>query len=109
MRKAQTVLIHLVNALIGYLTIPFSILGFVLTTNSSKGWDVQNDDGVIFIPLGIVVLLIVVVLFTANVLKIVYYQKSKAMNVFLHQYIKNISYFIGVFLYLLQLGIHNLK
>lgn len=42
----------------GYFLIPIIILGFILATNSSKGWHIENEDGAVLIPLGIVLLII---------------------------------------------------
>lgn len=42
----------------GYLLIPVLYLGFILATNSAKGWDVKNADGLLFVPIGIIFLII---------------------------------------------------
>mgnify|MGYP000011809652 FL=1 len=42
----------------GYFLLPMIMLGFILATNSSKGWQINNEDGLVLIPLGIVFLII---------------------------------------------------
>ncbi len=46
------------NALIGFLFQVVCRLGFLLATNSSKGWDVANPDADMFIPFGIILLIL---------------------------------------------------
>ena len=45
------------NLVAGYFLIPAAYLGFLLATNSSKGWNVQNKDGLLFVPIGVLLLI----------------------------------------------------
>ena len=42
----------------GYLLIPGLCFGFIVATNSTKGWNVENNDGLLFVPIGIMFLII---------------------------------------------------
>lgn len=102
MGKIRTIFIYLINFIVGYLSVPFYILGFLLAMNSSKGWNVQNDDGKIFIPLGVMILLVFTVIAIANILKIInHYTERKVLDRFLNEYLKSTAYFIGIIIYLL--------
>lgn len=48
---------HSLHLVLGFLFIPGLYLGFILATNSSKGWNVNDVDGVMFIPVGIILIL----------------------------------------------------
>ena len=51
----------------GYLLIPGVYLGFILATNSAKGWNIQNDDGLLFIPIGVLLLILLLLIIIAYI------------------------------------------
>lgn len=58
MNKFLKLIKAMFSLVLGYFLIPIIILGFILATNSSKGWHIENEDGAVLIPLGIVLLII---------------------------------------------------
>lgn len=92
MKKLIRIVIYCINLFIGYLTVPLTMGGFIIATNSSKGWNVQDEDGKIFIPLGILILLLLLLIFALNIIKIFYYKKRKEKKNFLNNVIKSSAY-----------------
>lgn len=64
MKKILLVLKNILWTVIGFFFIPFSVLGFLLATNTTKGIGVYNEDGKLFIPVGILLLTILIVFCT---------------------------------------------
>lgn len=92
------------NTVLGYLTIPGLLIGFLLATNSSKGWGVENKDGQIFIPLGILLLIVFVLLVIIKLFKSVKRIKNRSDN-FYFRYIQNNLFFVGMMIYLIHCAI----
>lgn len=67
MKKFIKVIKSMFSLIAGYFLIPSSYLGFILATNSSKGWNVQNNDGLLFIPVGILILILTLLIFSAHI------------------------------------------
>ena len=82
----------------GYLLIPGSYLGVILATNSSKGWNVKNDDGLIFVPIGIILLIISLLIIIAHTGCLFSAIKNKNRTKFLFAGL----YLLGIIVYLLN-------
>ncbi len=104
MKRFFVITAYCINLLVGYLTVPLTMGGFIIATNSSKGWNVQDEDGKIFIPLGILILLLLLLILALNIIKILCYKKIKEKKNFLNNAIKSSAYFAGILIYLLHYG-----
>ena len=71
MKKILLVLKNILWTVIGFFFIPFSVLGFLLATNTTKGIGVYNEDGKLFIPVGILLLAILIVFCTIRIVRLV--------------------------------------
>ena len=81
----------------GYFLIPVSYLGFILATNSTKGWNVKNDDGLLFIPVGIFFLIMSLVNSIAHCICLFYAIKNKNHS----KYLFVSLHLLGVIVYLI--------
>lgn len=83
-QKIKIVSFNILYLIIGYWSVSASILGFLLAANATKGWNVQNEDGEQFIPLGILLLLVLFVFLAVNIVCIIRYimnrKKDKEPN-----------------------------
>lgn len=77
MKKISAILKYIFNLIVGLLSIPMTFLGYILMTNSSKGSNVQNDDGLLFIPLGILILLVSLAVLIFNIIYPVLQKKER--------------------------------
>lgn len=102
MKKISAILKYIFNLIVGLLSIPMTFLGYILMTNSSKGSNVQNDDGLLFIPLGILILLVSLAVLIFNIIYPVL-QKKKGKMV---SYLPLVFYLSGIVAYLLYWGIN---
>lgn len=93
----------ILNLVCGCVTVPYLISGFLYATNTLKGVDVYNPDGEIFIPLGIIMLLIVVAFVVNQIIMIIRRKKSKSAERFLFKYSNNFLYIVGILLSVLML------
>lgn len=59
-KKILAVLVWIVYFVIGFIYPTAFSISFTLMTNSSKGWNVNDPDGELFVPLGIAAFLICV-------------------------------------------------
>ncbi len=82
----------------GYFLIPVLYLGFMLATNSTKGWNVKNEDGLLFVPIGII-LLIISLLIVINYIICLF---SAVKNKNRLGYLFFSSYFLGIIVYLVN-------
>ena len=102
MKKVFEILKGIINLIVGFLSIPAAFLGFILMTNSSKGWNVQNDDGLLFIPLGILILLVSLSVLTFEIINPILRKKKGKMV----SYLPLVFYLSGIVAYLLYWGIN---
>ena len=70
MKKALFVVKNILTAAVGFFTVPLFILGFLLATNSAKGFGTYDPDGMLFIPLGIVVLAALIAFLVLRIVKL---------------------------------------
>ena len=101
MKTIKIVLSYILNLSAGYWFEQLCIIGFLLTTNSTKGWNVANEDGIMFIPVGIIILLVTIAVFIAQIVKIYNYERGKGQNK-LFRYIKPAAFMTGLVVYLIQ-------
>ena len=91
---------------IGYWSITLAVINFLFAANATKGWNVQNEDGKSLIPLGIIALLILIAFFIINIVSIIRYiinrKKNNTPHKFLINNFKNVSYFIGLIIGIVQ-------
>lgn len=97
MNNIKAMLYAIINVVLGFITPFLSVLGFRLATNSLKGWDVYDPDGAMFIPVGIIMLLIVVAIIIKQISMIIRDKKSQKKD----KYINNIAYIIGIVCFVL--------
>lgn len=83
---------------LGYLLVPNLLLGFILATNSSKGWNVANEDGKLFIPLGIIILAVSLFAIGAYIFCLV----TAIINKNFSRYLFFGFYALGIIIYLIQ-------
>lgn len=102
MKKISVILKYIFNLIVGFLSIPMTFLGYILMTNSSKGSNVQNDDGLLFIPLGILILLVSLSVLTFEIINPIL-QKKKGKMV---SYLPLVFYLSGIVAYLLYWGMN---
>ena len=95
MKKIKIVLSYVLNFFAGYWFEQLCIVGFLFTTNSTKGWNVANEDGIMFIPIGIIILLVTIFALIVQIVKICNYERGKSQNQ-LFQYVKPAAYTIGL-------------
>lgn len=69
--KALSAINKTLNFLIGVFFIPLSLFGLMIATNSSKGWNVSDPDGKLFIPVGIFVLIFAVLWLAFTVIRMI--------------------------------------
>lgn len=89
------------NLASGYLLIPITDLGFVLATNSLKGWGVRDDDGELFVPLGIVLLIISIAIIVTCIVRLIFAIKKKNGKDYLFVGL----HFLGIIIFLICWGI----
>jgi len=82
--------------MLGYIFIPLLYLGFILATNSSKGWTVKNDDGLLFVPIGMIILIISLLIISIYIIRLLSAIKHKNHTNILFGFL----YLFGVVLYL---------
>lgn len=82
----------------GYLLIPGVYLGFILATNSAKGWNVQNDDGLLFIPIGIILLILSLLIIIAHIACLLSAIKNKNRT----RYLFFGLHLLGIIIYLIN-------
>lgn len=97
MNNIKAMLYAIINVVLGFITPYLSFVGFLFTTNSSKGWGINNPDGVMFIPVGIIMLLVVVAIIIKQISMIIRDKKSQKKV----KYINNIAYIIGIIWFVL--------
>ncbi len=100
MKTSKNILISLIGLIAGYLLIPLAGLGFILSTNSSKGWDVTDDDGIMFIPFGIILLVCAIAILVFYLLG---FRRKQDMefNVYVKKRISNVCFLFGIIAYLI--------
>lgn len=80
MNKIISLAICAFSLVSGYLLIPSLYFGFVVATNSTKGWNVKNDDGLLFIPLGVILLIVSLLVVIGHIICLI---KSKKREKYL--------------------------
>ena len=80
--------------------IPLAGLGFILGTNSSKGWGVTNDDGIMFIPFGIILLLCAIAILAYYLFGFRFKKDKKLVNI-LKKRIPSVCFLFGIVAYLI--------
>lgn len=88
----------LFSLVLGYLLIPGLYLGFILSTNSTKGWNVKNGDGALFIPIGIIILITSFLVIISHIICLFSAIKNKNRT----KYIFFSFYLFGIVLYLID-------
>lgn len=69
--KALSAINKTLNCLVGVFFIPLSLFGLMIATNSSKGWNISDPDGKLFIPVGIFVLIFAVLWLAFTVIRMI--------------------------------------
>ena len=68
---------YTLSLIFGFFLTPGLYLGFILATNSAKGWNVQNEDGALFIPIGILFVVVSLLIIIACVVGLLDAIKNK--------------------------------
>lgn len=69
--KTLSAISKTLNCLVGVFFIPLSLFGLMIATNSSKGWNISDPDGKLFIPVGIFVLILAVLWLAFTVIRMI--------------------------------------
>ena len=69
--KTLSAISKTLNCLVGVFFIPLSLFGLMIATNSSKGWNVSDPDGELFIPVGIIALILAVLWLAFTVIRMI--------------------------------------
>lgn len=100
LKTLKTVFLSFLGILSGYLLIPLAGLGVILGTNSSKGWGVTDEDGIMFIPFGIILLLCTIITLVLYILGF-RLKKDKKFSAYIKKRIPNVCFLVGIVAYLI--------
>lgn len=69
--KTLSAISKTLNFLVGVFFIPLPLFVLILATNSSKGWNISDPDGKLFISVGIFVLILAVLWLAFTVIRMI--------------------------------------